>query len=161
MANLVVTGDLCFLGSCFTDTLYNDNHDVTILNHSNNGYQKNLSHLKNKNTLYISNLEKIKSIICSKKFERIFHLATAPRSCNLKDLLRDIETNYKGMISVLELAKKDRAKVVFTSNSYIYRSKDNSSSLDKNSINDPTTSYNANRNVYKLYYRIWTPNFSS
>ena len=161
MANFLVTSDFSLIGSHLTEKLYNACNNVTVLDHLSNGDQNNLSHLKNKSTLFKANLEQIKSTIFSNKFDGILHLATAPRSSSLKDPLRDIETNCKGMISVLELAKKDEAKVVFTSNSDIYVSKDNSSSLDKNSINDPTTSYNANRNVYKLYYRIWTPNFSS
>jgi hypothetical protein len=36
------------------------------------------------------------------------------------DTFQDIATNCKGMISVLELGKKDNAKVVLTSNSGIY-----------------------------------------
>jgi UDP-glucose 4-epimerase len=56
------------------------------------------------------------------------------------------------MISVLELAKKDEAKVVFTSNSDISASKDNSSSsIDENSINNPTTPYDADKLMSELY----------
>jgi UDP-glucose 4-epimerase len=55
------------------------------------------------------------------------------------------------MISVLELAKKDEAKVVFTSNSDISASKDNSSSIDENSINHPTTPYDADKLMSELY----------
>jgi nucleoside-diphosphate-sugar epimerase len=113
-----------------------------------------LLNLKNKITLYKSNLEQIKSTIFSKEFDGIFHLATAPRSSSLKDPLRNIETNCKGMISVLELAKKGDAKVVFTSNSGSYVWKDNSSSIDENSLNNPTTPYNANKLVSELYCKI-------
>ena len=119
MANFLVTGDLGFVGSHFTEELYYAGHDVTLLDHLINDYHSYLSHLKNKFTLYISNLEQIKSAIF-KKFDIIFHSATPPRSSTLIDPFQDIETNCKGMISVLELAKKDNAKVVFTSNSGIY-----------------------------------------
>ena len=155
MANFLVSCDFGFIGSHLTEEkLYNACYDETVLDHLSNGDQNNLSHLKKKSTLYKSNLEQIKSTIFSKNFDSIFHLATAPRSSSLKDPLRDIETNCKGMISVLELAKKDDAKVVFTSNSRIYGSKDNSSSSDKNSINNPTTSFDVTRLVSELYSKI-------
>ena len=77
MANFLVTGELGFVGSHFTEELYCAGHDMTeVLDHLRNGHQSNLSHLKNKITLYISNVEKIKSIILSNKFYIIFHLAT-------------------------------------------------------------------------------------
>ena len=84
-----------------------------------------------------------------------FISATAPRSSSLTNPLQDIETNCKGMISVLELAKKDNAKVVFTSNSGIYGSKDDTSSMDENSINNPTTPYDANKLVSEYYCKIY------
>ena len=155
MTNFLVSGDLGFIGSHLTEELDNAGHDVTVLDHLSNGDQNNLSHLKNKSTLCKSDLEQIKSTIFSKKFDVIFHIATAPRSSSLKDPLRDIETNCKGMLSVLELAKKDDAKVVFTSNSDIYGSKDNTSSIDENSINNPTTPRDVNKLVSEFYCKIW------
>ena len=155
MANFVVTGDFGFIGSHLTEELYNACYYVTVFDHLNNGDQNNLLHLKNKITLYTSNLEQIKSTIFRKEFDGIFHLATAPRSSSLKDPLRDIETNCKGMISVLELAKKDDAKVVFTSNSGIYGSTNNGGPIDENSINNPTTPYDANKLVSEYYCKIY------
>jgi UDP-glucose 4-epimerase len=155
MANFLVSCDLGFIGLHLTEEkLYNACYDETVFDHLSNGDQSNLSHLKKKSALYKSNLEQIKSTIFSKKFDGIFHLATAPRSSSLKDPLRDIETNCKGMISVLELAKKDDVKVVFTSNSGIYGLKENSSSIDENSINNPTTPVDVNKLVSKLYSKL-------
>jgi UDP-glucuronate decarboxylase len=119
MANFLVTDDLGFVGSHFTEELYYAGHDVTFLDHLINDYQSYLAHLKNKFTVYISNVEQIKSTIF-KKFDGIFYSATSPQSSSLIDPFQDIETICKGMISVLKLAKKDDAKVVFTSNSGIY-----------------------------------------
>ena len=59
------------------------------------------------------------------------------------------------MISVLELAKKDDAKVVFTSNSGIYGSISNGAPIDENSINNPTTPYDANKLVSEYYCKIY------
>ncbi len=155
MTNFLVTGGLGFVGSHLTEELYNAGHDVTVLDNLSNGHLNNLSHLKNKITLYISNVEQIKSTIFSNKFDGIFHLATAPRSSSLTNPLQDIETNCKGMISVLELAKKDNAKIVFTSNSGIYGSSNNKDSIDENSPNNPTTPYDANKLVSEYYCKIY------
>jgi nucleoside-diphosphate-sugar epimerase len=119
MASFLVTGDLGFVGSHFTEELYYVGHDVKLFDHLSNDYQSYLSHLKNKITLYISNVEQIKSTIF-KKFDIIFHLATPPRSSSLIDPFQNIATICKGMVSVLELAKKDDTKVVFTGNFGIY-----------------------------------------
>jgi nucleoside-diphosphate-sugar epimerase len=150
MANFLVTGGLGFVGSHLAEELYNAGHTVTVLDNLSNGHQNNLSHLKDRINFSISNVEQINSTTFETKFDGIFHLATAPRSSSLKDPLRDIETNCKGMISVLELAKKDDAKVVFTSNSGSYGWKDNSSSIDENSLNNPTTPCDANKMVSGL-----------
>ncbi|MGB9167967.1 MAG: NAD-dependent epimerase/dehydratase family protein [Nitrososphaeraceae archaeon] len=155
MSKFLVTGGLGFVGSHLTEELYNAGHDVTVLDNLSNGHLSNLSHLKNKITLYISNVEQIKSTIFSNKFDGIFHLATAPRSSSLTNPLQDIETNCKGMISVLELAKKDNAKIVFTSNSGIYGSTNNWESVDENSPNNPTTPYDANKLVSEYYCKIY------
>jgi UDP-glucuronate decarboxylase len=156
MANYLVTGGLGFVGSHLTEELYNSGHNVTVLDNLSNGHQNNLSHLKDKISFSISNVEQISSTTFDKRFDGIFHLATAPRSSSLKDPLRDIETNCKGMISVLELAKKDDAKVVFTSNSGIYGSTNNGGgAIDENSINNPTTPYDANKLVSEYYCKIY------
>ena len=154
MANFLVTGGLGFVGSHLAEELYNSGHTVTVLDNLSNGHQNNLSHLKDKINFSISNVEHINSTNFDTRFDGIFHLATAPRSSSLKDPLRDIETNCKGMISVLELAKKDDAKVVFTSNSGIYGSKDNTNSIEGNLINDPTTTCDANNIVSEFYCKI-------
>jgi UDP-glucose 4-epimerase len=155
MANFLVTGGLGFVGSHLSEELYNLGHNVTVLDNLSNGHQDNLSHLKDKITFSISNVEQIKPLDFNTRFDGIFHLATAPRSSSLKDPLLDIETNCKGMISVLELAKKDNAKVVFTSNSGIYGSSNNGGPIDENSINNPTTPYDANKLVSEYYCKIY------
>jgi len=69
--------------------------------------------------------------------------------------MTNIETNCKGMIAVLELAKKHNAKVVFTSNSGIYGSTSDGSPMNENSTNNPTTPYDANKLVSEYYCKIY------
>jgi UDP-glucose 4-epimerase len=59
MASFLVTGELSCVGLHFTEELYYVGHDETLLDHLSNNYQSYLSHLKNKITLYIPNVEKL------------------------------------------------------------------------------------------------------
>jgi UDP-glucose 4-epimerase len=59
------------------------------------------------------------------------------------------------MIAVLELARTHGAKVVFTSNSGIYGSAEDDASINENSINNPTTPYDADKLVSEYYCKIY------
>ena len=151
----LVTGGYGFVGSHLVERLVGEGHEVTVLDNLSNGQLENLITIRKNVTSYLSNVEQIHSTFFKTKFDGIFHLATAPRSSSLKDPMRDIETNCKGMIAVLELAREHGAKVVFTSNSGIYGSAGNSESIDENSINNPTTPYDADKLVSEYYCRIY------
>jgi UDP-glucose 4-epimerase len=151
----LVTGGFGFIGSHLVEELVNNGHKVTVLDNLSNGQLSNLEGIKNRITSYISNVEQLQHTYFTESFDGIFHLATAPRSSSLNDPMRDIETNCKGMIAVLELAKNHGAKVVFTSNSGIYGSKDDGSAIDETSTNNPTTPYDADKLVSEYYCSIY------
>ena len=154
MSKFLVTGGLGFVGSHLVEELVQNDHKVTVLDNLSNGNIQNLSHVDGI-TKDISNIENLEPTHFSEKFDGIFHLATSPRSSSLQDPLKDIETNCKGMIRVLELAKKNNAKVVFTSNSGIYGSAEEGKAIDENSINNPTTPYDADKLVAEYYCKIY------
>ncbi len=155
MAKYLVTGGFGFVGSHLSEELVNQGHDITIIDNLSNGQLSNIAKIKDKVTAYISQVEQLQSAVFNDQFDGIFHLATAPRSSSLADPMRDIESNCKGMIAVLELAKRNGAKVVFTSNSGIYGSSDDGSAINEDSINNPTTPYDANKLVSEYYCKIY------
>ncbi|MGN6350936.1 MAG: NAD-dependent epimerase/dehydratase family protein [Candidatus Nitrosocosmicus sp.] len=155
MAKYLVTGGLGFVGSHLSEELVNQGHDITILDNLSNGQLNNISKIKDKVTVYISQVEQLQSTIFNDRFDGIFHLATAPRSSSLADPMRDIESNCKGMVAVLELARRHDAKVVFTSNSGIYGSSKDGSAINESSVNNPTTPYDANKLVSEYYCKIY------
>ncbi len=154
MANFLVTGGYGFVGSHLVEELIENGNEVTALDNLSNGQLSNLEHVK-KVTKMVTNVEKLQPADFPEKFDGIFHLATAPRSSSLTDPMTNIETNCKGMIAVLELAKKHNAKVVFTSNSGIYGSTSDGSPIDESSHNNPTTPYDANKLVSEYYCKIY------
>jgi len=154
LSSFLVTGGLGFVGSHLVEELMEIGHKVTVLDNLSNGNIQNLSHVEGI-TKDISNVENLETTHFSEKFDGIFHLATSPRSSSLDDPIRDIETNCKGMIRVLEIAKKNNAKVVFTSNSGIYGSAEEGKAIDENSINNPTTPYDADKLVSEYYCKIY------
>jgi len=154
LSKFLVTGGLGFVGSHLVEELVEIGHKVTVLDNLSNGNIQNLSHVEGI-TKDISNVENLETTHFSEKFDGIFHLATSPRSSSLDDPIRDIETNCKGMIKVLELAKKNNAKVVFTSNSGIYGSAEEGSAINESFINNPTTPYDANKLVSEYYCKIY------
>jgi nucleoside-diphosphate-sugar epimerase len=154
MANYLVTGGFGFVGSHLIEKLVDSKHQVTVLDNLSNGKLKNLGHLQNL-IKYISNVEKLQATYFDEKFDGIFHLATAPRSSSLSDPMTDIESNCKGMIAVLELARKHDSKVVFTSNSGIYGATTDGSPINENSVNNPTTPYDADKLVSEYYAKIY------
>jgi nucleoside-diphosphate-sugar epimerase len=155
MAKYLVTGGLGFVGSHLSEELVNQGHDIIILDNLSNGQLSNISKIKDKITVYIAQVEQLQSTIFNDQFDGVFHLATAPRSSSLADPMRDIESNCKGMIAVLELAKRHGAKVVFTSNSGIYGSSVDGSAINESSVNNPTTPYDANKLVSEYYSKIY------
>jgi nucleoside-diphosphate-sugar epimerase len=155
MAKYLVTGGFGFVGSHLSEELVNQGHDITIIDNLSNGQLSNIAKIKDKVTAYISQVEQLQSAVFNDQFDGIFHLATAPRSSSLADPMRDIESNCKGMIAVLEIAKRNGAKVVFTSNSGIYGSSDDGSAINEDSINNPTTPYDANKLVSEYYCKIY------
>ena len=151
----LVTGGYGFVGSHLVETLLDDGHDITVLDNLSNGRLDNLKAVKGKITSYVSQVEQLQAARFDVRFDGIFHLATAPRSSSLQDPMRDIETNCKGMIAVLELARSQGAKVVFTSNSGIYGSATDGKAITESATNNPTTPYDADKLVSEYYCKIY------
>ena len=147
----LVTGGAGFIGSHLVDSLIADGHEVTVIDNLSNGSKDNLP--MDKITFYNMDVRDIElSFFQRDHFDGIFHLATAPRSSSLQDPITDIETNLKGMLAVLELAKAKNVKVVFTSNSGIYGS---GVGIDETWPNKPSTPYDITKLASEYYCKIY------
>ena len=156
MNEYLITGGAGFVGSHLADRLVSEGHRITIVDNLSNGSTENLQTVIDQIEFINMNVNKVHEVLSKKTFDGIFHLATAPRSSSLNDPFTDIETNCKGMIAVLEAARKTSTKVVFTSNSGIYGAvKKGHDSINETYQNNPTTPYDADKLVSEYYCKIY------
>lgn len=157
-SKILITGGAGFVGSHLAEELLRKGAKIFILDDFSNGRAENLEEIKNKIKIIkydiSSSFPKIKGLLKKYKFDAIFHLACFPRSLSLKDPFRDLDVNAKGMLNVLELAKINKSKVVFTSNSGIYGDP-RYLPTDERHPDNPTMPYDANKLVSEYYMKIY------
>jgi UDP-glucose 4-epimerase len=156
MSNYLVTGGLGFVGSYVVEDLLKNNHKVIVVDDLSNGKKGNLEEHENLqviigdvSTLLVSQNPLIKNL------DGIFHLATTPRSFSFDNPYNDIETICKGMIRMLELARENYCKLVFTSNSGIAGSMDMGEPITEEYPDRPSTPYDANKLVCEHYAKLY------
>ncbi len=112
MKRIFVTGGAGFIGSHLVEELVKLGHDVTVVDSLSNGKLQNLDAVKDKLNFQKNDVSKLPSF--QDDFDVIYHLACFPRSQSFANPKRDVEVNVIGMVNILELAKKNKAKVIFS-----------------------------------------------
>jgi UDP-glucose 4-epimerase len=118
--NVLVTGGAGFIGSHLVDSLVNDGFNVYVIDNLSNGKESNLNvkcHFVNGDILDAELLKQLP------KFNAIYHLAavgSVPRSVKNPDLT--FAANVIGTKNVLDKARIDSSKVIFSSSSSVYGS---------------------------------------
>jgi len=153
MSRFLITGGAGFIGSHLIERLIKEENEIVVLDDFSNGSEKNILE-NNLISIIKGSVTNIPNKILENSYDGIFHLATHPRSFSLEDPFRDVEVNAKGMLNILEIAKKQNIKVVFTSNSGICGNPDYIP-VDENHQNKPTTPYDANKLVSEYYCKIY------
>jgi UDP-glucose 4-epimerase len=151
--NVLVTGGAGFIGSHLVEKLVTLRHNVTVLDDLSNGHLHNLDRVKNKIVFVKDDVSKTDWMYSSPKFDVIYHLACFPRSMSFQNPQRDVEVNVIGMINTLELARRSKAKVIFSSNSGIY----NTSKLPINeeTPDNPKTPYDLDKLQSEKYLKLY------
>jgi ADP-L-glycero-D-manno-heptose 6-epimerase len=111
----LVTGGAGFIGSNLSLELEKIGYDVTIIDNLSSGNKKNLEGFKGK----FIELDISKPFELKEKFGIIFHQAaiTDPRFENDNEMIR---ANIEGFKNIVELAKKNNAKLVYASSASMY-----------------------------------------
>ena len=95
-------------------------------------------------------------------FDVIYYLPCFPRSQSFEDPKRDVEVNVIGMVHTLELARKNKSKVIFSSNSGIYDT--SKIPIDEKTADSPKTPYDLDKlqaeKFMKLYREVYGLEFA-
>jgi len=155
---ILITGGAGFVGSHLAEELVRRGRKVVIIDDFSNGCMENLENVKGHIEIIRADISvpfpKFKKLFKNLKFDKIFNLACHPRSLSLKDPFRDLEVNARGTLNVLELARRDMCKVIFTSNSGIY-GEPKYLPINEKHPDNPTTPYDANKLVAEHYLKIY------
>ena len=162
MSCFIVTGGAGFVGSHLTEALVKSGHEVIVIDDLSNGTVENIKGLDVK-FLQLDISNPFSEIIFKKfpnlKVKAIFHLACFPRSISFDNPLRDVDVNIKGMINVIQFAKKTKCKVIFSSNSGIYGSHEKLP-INESYPDNPLTPYDIDKLAAEHYLRIYSSQFS-
>jgi UDP-glucuronate decarboxylase len=119
MKRILVTGGAGFIGSHLCNRLHDEGHFVICLDNLYSGNKFNVSHLLSSENFKFINQSVVEPIELD--VDEIYHLACPASPVHYqKDPLFTLDTNYFGAKNVLELAKKNNAKVLLTSTSEVY-----------------------------------------
>ncbi|MBI2184732.1 MAG: GDP-mannose 4,6-dehydratase [Thaumarchaeota archaeon] len=163
MKNILVTGGAGFIGSHLVDQLIALGHKVAIVDNLSTGRESNLIQAKNKvklvNIDLASSYENVRKHLASSIPDVIYHLACHPRQNSFADPWRDLDVNQKSTISILELAKQNKAKVIYSSNSGIYGIGEGRLPIDEGFPDDPATPYDVHKLASENEIRVYSKTF--
>jgi len=122
MKTVVVTGGAGFLGSHLCDYLINKNEKVICLDNLFTGYKKNLAHLFDHPNFKFINHDIIEPINLDEVIiDQIYNLACPASPIHYQiNPVRTIKANTLGVINMLGLAKKHKARILQASTSEVY-----------------------------------------
>jgi UDP-glucose 4-epimerase len=117
---MFVTGGAGFIGSHLCKKLSDFTSNLTVYDNLSSGKVENVKHLPKVHFVKGDILD-VKKLGSQEKADLIIHLAAqvvVPYS--MENPVEDFETNARGTLNVLEKARKNDARVVFTSSAAVY-----------------------------------------
>jgi len=155
---VLVTGGAGFIGFHLCKKLSDSTRNLIIYDNLSSGKMENVKHLSNVHFVKgdILNLEKLFS---QEKADLIFHLAAqvvVPYS--MENPIEDFETNARGTLNVLEKARKDDARVVFTSSAAVYGNTTKLPTPENHGFN-PASCYGLSKVVGEQYCNMYSKQY--
>jgi UDP-glucuronate decarboxylase len=116
---ILVTGGAGFLGSHLCERLLAEGHEVICLDNLFTGKKKNVQHLVEKAGFELIRHDVTNPILL--EVDRIYHLACPASPIHYQyNPVKTIKTNVMGTINMLGIAKRVRARILFSSTSEVY-----------------------------------------
>jgi UDP-glucuronate decarboxylase len=116
---ILVTGGAGFLGSHLVDRLLADGHSVICLDNLYTGSRRNITHLAN--NAKVEFVEHDVTVPMKFKVDAIYNLACPASPVHYQaDAVQTLKTSVLGAINVLDLARRNNARVFQASTSEVY-----------------------------------------
>ena len=118
---ILVTGGAGFIGSHLVDALLERKANVIAIDNLQTGSKKNIAHLRNNPHFRFLKHDITRPLPRLPKVHQIYNLACPASPVHYqKDPLSTIRTNTIGVMNVLELARKQNARILQASTSEVY-----------------------------------------
>jgi UDP-glucuronate decarboxylase len=116
---VLVTGGAGFIGSHLCERLVTEGHDVLCLDNFFTGSKKNIDHLLDSHNFELIRHDVTEPILL--EIDRIFNLACPASPVHYQyNPVKTIKTSVMGMINMLGLAKRVKARILQASTSEVY-----------------------------------------
>jgi len=155
---IFVTGGAGFIGFHLCKKLSGFTRNLTIYDNLSSGKVENVKHLPNARFVKGDILD-LKKLHSQEKADLIFHLAAqvvVPYS--MENPIEDFETNARGTLNVLEKARKDDARVVFTSSAAVYGNTTKLPTPENHGFN-PASCYGLSKVVGEQYCNMYSKQY--
>ena len=116
---ILVTGGAGFIGSHLCERLVAEGHEVICLDNFFTGRRQNVSHLLDHNCFELLRHDVIEPLLL--EVDQIYNLACPASPVHYQyNPVKTVKTNVMGMINMLGLAKRVRARILQASTSEVY-----------------------------------------
>lgn len=149
---ILVTGGAGFIGSHLVERLIQDGHDVVIVDDLSTGKQSNLnqSNAFEKSLVFFADIASFDFSEIG-KVDYVFHLGAKARiQPSIQDPATSDRTNIHGTVRVLQYARDCGAKVIFSSSSSVYGTREELPCREQDVVN-PQSPYALQKWVGELY----------
>jgi len=117
---VLVTGGAGFIGSHVCETLFNENHEVVIIDDLSTGNLSNLSGIKDKITIFHSSVEDF-DFYSLGSIDAVIHLAAqASVPLSISNFYESSKTNVLSSLKIIDFCIKFKLPMVYASSSAIY-----------------------------------------
>ena len=120
MKNIVVTGGAGFIGSHLIDRLIERGDNITCIDNFFTGQKKNIAHLKDNPRFSLIEHDIVKPLM-NIDADQIYNLACPASPIHYQFIpIKTIKTSTVGMVNMLGMAKRTKARILQASTSEIY-----------------------------------------
>ena len=117
---IVVTGGCGFIGSHLVEALINLKAEVVVIDNLSSGKVENLNSVRKNVQVINGDIQKAKTIEKAGDFEILFNEAAMSLIPSFRYPFSDLCVNAGGLINILEVARKNDAKIVHASSGSVY-----------------------------------------